>query len=146
MSNIFSLAYFEYVFIFHCITALFICVFIYNKGKGKITNLIFSLYSFAVFIWSLGFFMLINADSQKSAVFWRWFMDNGSILLPAFWLHFIYSILDINEENKEKLRIKVVYGISAFLCFLNFSDLFGSKFFAKSIEKKLIFDFIQLQV
>ena len=140
MHNI-TLIYFEYSFLFSSVVTLFVCIFTYIKKRNESISLIFSLHSFFVFIWSFGFFMLIRSDSYDKAVFWRWLMENGSVWLPALWLHFIYSLLEVENDSVKKIIIKIGYLTSGILWLINLSDLFGFNYFAIAIEKKSIFNF-----
>lgn len=133
------LIFFKSTFFLGGIVPLFLGLFIYLKNRNNTLTRTYFGMSTCCAVWSLGFFMLISSDSLPAAVFWRWFMESGSIFIVAFWIHFINILSGTFTEN----RIKVIffYALSSFLWLVNLGDLFGLKWFASEIVPKGGFDY-----
>ncbi|MCD4705535.1 hypothetical protein K8R61_00450, partial [bacterium] len=114
-------------------------IFVYLTNKGKTVNKMFFLLSLCGAIWSFGLFFMINTQNITMGYYCRLFMDCGTILLPAFWLHFIYSILNYNNSKRKDLYI--CYFIGIILLFFNFLDFFIPGSFIRGIVSKDIFNF-----
>ena len=130
--------YYELSFLVGGVAALFLSLFVYLKNRNSLVNKTFSLLSLSGAVWSLGFFMQINSQTFESAYFWRTFMDSGAILLPAFWMHFVYSVT--NRLLNRKILFACYLG-SIFILILNLSDSLIPGLFIKGLEEKNLFQF-----
>ena len=89
-------------------------------------------------IWSFGFYQLINTNSLNYAIFWRWFMESGSILLPIWWLKFVYEFLEISSSKRILI---VAYIVGGLVWILNFADLYIPGVFVTNMGHKLVFNY-----
>jgi signal transduction histidine kinase len=133
------LIYFKIAFIFGSILSLGIWWLLFIKNRSSLRNRIFGLASLMTAIWSIGFFVLTNANSLTIANLSRWFMESGSIFIPALWYHFIFTHLNLNKEHFK--RIRLMYIISSFIWVLNLLDLFIPGLFASGMDQKLFFPY-----
>lgn len=133
------LIYFKFSYLLGAIAPFLVGIFVYLTNKNKTVNRMFFLLSLCGAVWSLGLFFMINTQNITIGYYCRLFMDCGSILLPAFWLHFIYSILDYNSSKRKELYI--YYFIGIILLIFNFLDFFIPGSFVKEIISKGIFNF-----
>lgn len=114
-------------------------VLLKNKNNERNVNISFFLLSVSSAIWSLGFLLLINSTSYATAYIWRTIMDFGTILLPAFWIHFVLAILG---EDKSRFRtLFFVYSIAIIIAVLNVLEIFYPGIFITKLEPKLIFNY-----
>ncbi len=79
--------YFRFAFIFASILSLGIGLLLLLKNRKSVRNRIFGLLSFMTVIWAIGFYGLISTEVLDTARQWRWFMESGSIFIPALWTH-----------------------------------------------------------
>ncbi|MEA2088826.1 MAG: histidine kinase N-terminal 7TM domain-containing protein, partial [Patescibacteria group bacterium] len=133
------LIYFKFSYFLGAIAPFLVGIFVYLTNKDKIVNKMFFLLSLCGAIWSFGLFLMFNTQNIIMSYYYRLFMDCGSILLPAFWLHFVYSILNYNGSKRKELYI--CYFISIVLFTLNLFDFFIPGLFVKEIVEKSIFNF-----
>lgn len=122
--------------------ALIIGAFLFyrrSRFTGNELYMTFGMVSLCSAVWSLGFLGLLNSDNTTASSTWRWFMESGSILIPVFWLNFIYSFLGLKKYKKRELLIVYCFGI--FLWLLNFFDLFYPGIFSAGMSTKGIFRF-----
>jgi signal transduction histidine kinase len=131
------LLYFKICFLLAFITPLSIGIFVLLKNSKAIINRTYFLTFISASFWSLGFWFLLNSESYQEAYIWRYIMDFGSILLPTFWLHFVFSILG---EKKKKI-ITTFYIFTLIVIILNALELFLPGIFIKTLEQKLVFNF-----
>lgn len=66
-------------------------------------------------------------------------MDIGAIILPAFWMHFIYSVLELNSVKKKEIVTYYIFGL--FLVALNIADYFFRGIFVKEIVSNYVFNY-----
>ncbi|MBT6691425.1 hypothetical protein HOB10_03795 [Candidatus Parcubacteria bacterium] len=131
--------YFKIAFILGSILSLGIWWLLFVKNRASLRNRIFGITSLMTAIWSIGFFGLTSANSLISASLSRWFMEAGSIFIPALWYHFIFTHLNLNKEHFK--RIRLMYAISAVLWVLNILDLFIPGLFSSGMYQKLFFQY-----
>ncbi len=113
--------YYKISFLLGAVMSFIIATAILFRGGDSSLNKRFSALVISGAVWSLGFYFLISSQAKESALFWRWFMESGSILLPAFWLHFVFSFLEIKSE-KSKIIILGAYSLSFLIWILNLVD------------------------
>ena len=66
-------------------------------------------------------------------------MDIGAVILPAFWIHFVYSVLDIGKKRKKEIYSYYFFGF--FLIVLNIADYFYHGIFTKEVVLNPIFNY-----
>lgn len=130
------LIYYKIIFLLGAITAFVVAVFILLEGGKNVANRNFFVVTTLSAIWSFGFYQLAGADNLETAIFWRWFMESGSILLPIWWLKFVYEFLEI-VSNKRIIILTYVTG--GLVWILNLLDLYIPGIFVVNMESKLVF-------
>lgn len=133
------LYFFKISFLLGAILPFFVGLAVFSKGKEKSINISFFFLSISSAVWSIGFLFLLNSTSYNTAYIWRLFMDFGSILLPAFWVHFVLIILDQNKINVKVLFLS--YLVAIIIVSLNIMEIFYPGIFIIKLEPKLIFDY-----
>lgn len=133
------LIYFKLFYFLGGLAPIIIGVLVLLKDSKKTLNKSFFLISLCGAVWSFCLFLMLNSNNFETAYFWRLLMDFGSILLPAFWIHFVYSLLNINKDKKKELAF--FYLISAFLVVLNFLDLYYPGIFLRNLSSKYVFNY-----
>lgn len=92
-------------------------LFVYLKDRSNFTNKYFALFSLSVAIYGFGFAQQGIATEKESSLFWIRIIMFGTILIPIFFLQFIYSILKKKIELK---RLVIIYSIGILFEFMNF--------------------------
>jgi len=119
----------------NAITSLLLGLFVFLKNKRNSVNNVFVLLSSAVFIWSIFYFFWQNSTNAESALLYTRLLSIGSILVPIFYLHWVFEFLEIKDR---KSNIILFFGYAITFVFLSFVF---SPIFIKGVEKTLIFDF-----
>ena len=132
---------FKLGFLIGGLTSLFLAVFIYFQNRKETINRLYAGLSACSAIWSLGFLGMISTSFRDAAVFWRWFMEAGSIFIPAFWFHFVFTFLSLNKKPERAMEIGIIYLASFMLWVMNATDLFDFGLFTNEMVKKSIFNF-----
>lgn len=95
-----------------------------SDRRGK--NLVSGLLSLFIGLWSLFYFLWLNADSREIAVFYNQILTFWAIFLPFLFLHFIVHVAGDVHANRWWIRIG--YAVSGVLSILNFTSLFVSDY------------------
>lgn len=100
----------------------FICAFIFGvfswiKGNDFL-NKIWAFFNFSVAVWGLGAFRFSTTLDKDAVFFWLHLGHVGVILIPVFFIHFVFELLEI----KEKRILWVTYGIGLMFFCLNITD------------------------
>ena len=85
--------------LFTALTILIIGIFVLSKSKGNKTNKIFAFYSFSIAWWAFFQAFANLADTQQMSAFWSVVTMIGAWFIPAFFVHFVFSFLNINNKN-----------------------------------------------
>ena len=117
--------------IFGAITNLAIAIFIYVKGHKNKLSKIWSLFTFCVAIYGFGAYMAVTAKDYGSAFFWWQFAYAGVIMLPALFLHFVYSFLNI----KRPLFVSIIYIVTLIIWLAN---IFSKSLFIGHVSLKFL--------
>ena len=115
------------------ILSSFLGVIVFVKNPKNKTNLTFSLFAFSVAFWSLAYFFWQISTFETSALFWLKILMAFAIFIPAFYLHFVFSL--IRHYSKTIL----VFTYTIFFIFL-LVDLFTS-YFVAGVKPILSFKF-----
>ena len=102
------------------LSSLIFGFFVYFKGRKNRINQIFLFFAISVAIWGFGVYKIGIALNFLDALFWWRISYIGVIFIPVFFLHFTYLFL----KFKERKLIKLVYLITFFYLFIDYSDLF----------------------
>lgn len=81
------------------VTTFFIGIFVLLKSKGNKTKIIFAFYSFSIAWWSFFQFMANNANTSQASGFWSNITMLGAWFIPALFLHFTISFLNIKNRK-----------------------------------------------
>jgi len=124
-------------FLGSAVIALILMVFIYFRSGRDVLDKTFSLILVSSAVWSFGLFMTIYVGSLENALFWRRIMDSGAILIPAFWMHFVYAMLGF----RNKAVLITCYLASFVLLALNTADNWIQGLFINGMIEKDVFRF-----
>ena len=114
--------FFSFFCLVTSIASLILGCFVYFKNRKAFVNKLWFLLSFSIAIWNFGYFKSLVAPSQAQALFWsRYFLYGGAIFIPAFFVHFVFSFLDIHKV-KGKI-IQTIYFFSVLFLGLDFTPL-----------------------
>ncbi|MCM8826790.1 MAG: hypothetical protein NC904_04650, partial [Candidatus Omnitrophica bacterium] len=103
------------------------------KGRWKRRiYLVFALYSFSISLWSLCVTKFIPTFKDPT-LFWGRLLHFGAILIPAFFVHFVFEFLQ--EENR---WILILIYTTTFI-FLSFN--FFTKLFIKGVTNKPFYSY-----
>jgi signal transduction histidine kinase len=95
-------------------------IFVYLKNKSSNVNKICMLLNFSVSIWSWGLLGRELSLDKPTALFFVRLCYLGAIFVPAFFLHFVSSVL---KEIKYKLILSI-YALTLIFLILDFTPLF----------------------
>ena len=112
--------------------SLLLGVFVVLKGLKKAPNIILGLFSFALALWCFGQFMGEMVEIKAQVLFWTRIGIMGAVLIPVFFVHFILSLIDKFEYEKNLLR--VLNGLGSVFLVLVFTP-----FFVKDVVPRLGF-------
>ncbi|MCK4554105.1 GAF domain-containing protein [Candidatus Parcubacteria bacterium] len=104
------------------VSGLFFGFFVYFHNRKSKANKLWLFFCISVAIWGFGAWRIgmVQQGQEDLAVFlWR-IVHIGIIFIPVFFIHFIYTWLEI----KKKLIIFSAYFIGLFFLLINFYDLF----------------------
>jgi signal transduction histidine kinase len=101
---------------------LSLAVFVYLKDRKNIVNINYFLSNFSIALWAFGFAMAITAPDKTMGLFWIRFLNVGAILVPLFFLHFVFSLLKIYRQKKA--LVISTYIISFLFLILNYTPLY----------------------
>jgi signal transduction histidine kinase len=119
----------------NAITSLILGSFVFFKNRKNLTNHTFILLSFAVFFWSVFYFIWQISTDHDSALFYTRMLSIGSTMIPIFYLHWVLSFLNLkNLRSKIILRLGYLTTL-IFLCF-SFSPIF-----IRDVEPIMVFSF-----
>jgi len=117
------------------ITSISLGSFVFLRNKKNATNNTFVLLSFAVFIWSFFYFLWQISTNAATALLYTRLLSIGSLFVPIFYLHWIFSFLGLKDKKNKFILILGYITTSIFLLW-SFSP-----YFIRGVEKILIFDF-----
>jgi hypothetical protein len=117
------------------ITSLAMSIFVFVRGPKTKANKIWSILTFCVAIYGFGAYMVSISEDPQSALFWWQIAYIGIILIPALFMHFTCSFLDIKHPG----FMKIIYFITFALWILNIfrRDLFLGNVSLFFVDSKL---------
>lgn len=108
--------------------------FVYLRGRDRLTNITYALYSAAIAVWSGGEAFAITSDSYANALF-LWRLNHvGVVFIPIFFVHFVMSLYSKTDYAKHRTVIFLSYLAGITFLFLNLSGIL-----IRDVEQK--FDF-----
>lgn len=111
----------QYVIAF-CVTALthfVLAVIIYAKGRQRLTNITYALYSVAISWWSIFEAVSITRPDAQTALFWWRLNHVGVIFIPVFFVHFVVSLLEPHQQARRRYVIRGIYLFGLIALILN---------------------------
>lgn len=116
------------------ISAIFFGLLVFLKNKKNIINQTFGLMSLGVCIWSFSYWKWLLINDLNAALFWSRLLNFGATLIPIFTLHWIFSLLNLNQKKK-KILVAGYLMTSVFVLF-SFTPLY-----IKSVKPVLFFPY-----
>lgn len=109
--------------------------FVYFRNKG-LQNRLFGLLSLSVAIWTFSYWIWLNFsyDNYSVALFWSRMLNFGATLIPVFYVHWIFSILQLHDKKKNL----IIFGYLITLFFILFSF---SPWYIKDVKQVFFFPF-----
>jgi len=104
------------------------------QGAKNPLNRSYSLFAFAVFFWSFGYFFWQVSTNAADALFWCRVLMAGAVLIPPSYFNFSLWLTGMAQEKKIEAGISWALGLVFFG--LTFTPLMVS-----GVEKKMIFPF-----
>ena len=102
------------------ISSLIFGIFSWVKGT-KFLHKIWAIFNLSVAIWGLGAFKFSTTLNQNDVFFWLRFGHIGVVLIPVFFIHFVFEFLEI--EKKKVVFATYIIGLIFFV--LNITDWLG---------------------
>lgn len=98
---------------------------VYIKNRKNISSITYALLSVAFAVWCYSWFaMLLVNNNEQLALFFARLLNFGAVFIPAFYFHWVISILGKEKENKG--NILACYVITIFFAVLSWSSLYVS--------------------
>lgn len=116
------------------ITATLLGLFVYFKNRRETVNRSFGLFGLSVAVWGYSYFLYQMVTNKIAALFWCRALMAGAIFIPACFLYFVLSLLNILQEKKRIL-------ISAYLFSFIFLVLDFTPLFVKDVSPRLSFPY-----
>src|SRR3989338_5377251 len=95
-------------------------IFLHNRRKPLFQT--FLLLNLAIAFWSLGYFFWQISETPDRALLWTRLLSIGSTLIPATFLHWTFSFLNLNKQRKK--HIITLYLFSGVFLLFSFSEIF----------------------
>ncbi|HVB20086.1 MAG TPA: ATP-binding protein [Candidatus Paceibacterota bacterium] len=119
--------------IVNAFTSLILGTLVIFQGRNR-TYSTFSLFAFAVALWSIFYFQWQQAGTAIQALLWSRLLMAAAAFIPFFYYHFIVAFLDI--ERRQRLSVFFGYGFALFFSIASFSPLLVT-----GVSQKLSFSF-----
>jgi len=116
------------------ITATVLGIFVFFKDRKSLINKTFFLMSLGVAIWSFSYCKWLLVEEREIALFWSRMLNFGATLIPIFYLHWIFSLLDLVKKKRKLLFLGYLMTF-VFLCF-SFTP-----YYIKSVKPTLSFPY-----
>ncbi|OGY77819.1 MAG: hypothetical protein A2295_04445 [Candidatus Jacksonbacteria bacterium RIFOXYB2_FULL_44_15] len=115
------------------ITALILgsLVFLSSKPKKQV-KISFWFVSVSVIWWSFSYFLWLSSSDVNNAMFWVRMLSIGSVLIPVSFLHWIYTLFEIQDKK----ILKLCYLFTFFILLFSYST-----FFIKGVRPIAGFDY-----
>ena len=92
----------------------------YIKNRHSKISILFGLLSFSFALWSFSWFMMLISDGAHATVlFWARLLNLGATLIPVFYLHWIFHLL--NKDKDRRFILLIGYTITALFAFASFT-------------------------
>lgn len=98
-------------------TTLVLAFFVLGRDASKKLYQTFFLYNLSIAVWSFAVSRFSPELSPAAAFYWGKILHLGAIMIPVFFVHFIFDLLGVAE--KEKFKLAAVYLFAGVLQVLN---------------------------
>jgi signal transduction histidine kinase len=98
------------------VSLLFGLFVVANHPQAKV-NRLWGFVSLSVALWSIGLGLVTNTADYADAVSWLRVHYLGAILIPVFFLHFVFALL----KKKHPFILRGVYGLAVVMVILSFA-------------------------
>lgn len=117
------------------ILTLILGIFVYFKNKKAKVNRSFFLFSLSISIWSYFQIRMSLAPNESLSLFFGRIEYFGVILIPAFFLHFVYALLELDVPKRKWLAISDIFCLLFLTClpFKLFIPITEARLFSKYI-------------
>ncbi|MGA2468803.1 MAG: histidine kinase N-terminal 7TM domain-containing protein, partial [Thermodesulfobacteriota bacterium] len=99
--------------------SLFLGIFIYLKDRSSIINKTCMFLNFSISLWSWGLFGRDMSWEKTTALFWVRLCYVGSAFIPAFFFHFVNSLLKLSKNR----LVSVFYALGFIFSAFDFTSL-----------------------
>ena len=103
-----------------CILSL--AFFIFLGDRKKMSNRSFLLMSASIVVWSFGYAVWLLQTEKEGALFWSRVLNLGAALIPASFLYWVLSFLNLVEKRKKLIVFS--FALTAFFCIFSFSPFY----------------------
>ena len=103
---------------------IFLSLVVYLKNRKNKVNITYGIFTLSASVWCLGEGMLVMATSEASAVFWNRLCNLGIFFIATSFIHFVLSLLNLDDERSKKKIIIISYIFSFLSATLLFTDTF----------------------
>ena len=95
-------------------------IFVFLKDPKKSRNISFALFSVAVFVWSLFYFLWQISNTAENALFFSKLLMVGASFIPLTHIAFIYALTDSIKKNR--VILSIFFALSLFISILCLFD------------------------
>lgn len=114
--------FYAFIALINALTSSILGLFVLFKNRKSNINRSFFFFCIAVAAWSYAYLFWQIATTETAALFWTRALMAGAIFIPASYLHFVVSFLNL---AKEKRKLVISGYVLSFIFFLfNFTPLF----------------------
>jgi signal transduction histidine kinase len=99
------------------VTTLILAFFVVARDVSSKLYRIFFAYTSSIALWSFSVTRFVPSISHSAAFYWGKFLHVGAIMIPIFFLHFVFVIL--KTTNKEKITLFCAYSLGIIFQCLN---------------------------
>jgi len=103
-------------------TILALLVF-FNNPKRKL-NKIYALFSLPIIVWAVSYGIWLLSKSYDAALFWARMLSVGAIFIPVSYCHWIFTLLGIEKEKRNKIILFFSYLLTLFFLSLSFTPYY----------------------
>lgn len=115
-----------------------LAIFVYCRNKNNVINRTYTTYTLSAFLWSFSEGLLIIAPNKSVAIFWNRLCNVGIFFIATTFLHFIFSILNIDSKKRRKFLL-----CAYFYSFITIPLLFTKIFLPDPVPKYSLNYFIE---
>jgi signal transduction histidine kinase len=126
--------YFNICFLFGSLGCYLTGLWAYLKNKHSPINKYFLLLTLSSGIWSMGHFIMGITLNHTLAWVFCWILYGAAILIPSFYMCFIFSLIEENDKRKKEI-------IVSFLFAFVFLTIIPNKLFIRDVIPKFTFNY-----